>query len=132
MHQRRTVRLYTCDCGIDFTGRNCETAIDHCALLTPNCNNGSCVDGVGNFTCQCDPGFIGDSCTCTIDINEHLKTGCQNGECENLVNDFHCHCYPGWTGPLCETDIDYCALDPSPAGPCDDLTWEPLNATMET
>ena len=97
---------------------DCETSINHCALPTTNCNNGSCVDGVGTFTCECNPGFTGDFCD--QDINECETSGCQNSECENLVNAFHCLCYPGWTGELCDTDIDYCGLDQSNFGPCDD------------
>ena len=109
---------YTCNCSaVEFTGTNCETAIDHCILSSPNCNNGSCVNGIGNFTCLCDPGFTGG--LCNVNIDECISAGCQNGQCEDLVNDFQCTCYPGWTGRLCDVDIDYCNLDSSNSGPCD-------------
>ena len=58
---------YVCDCGIEFTGRDCEIAIDHCALFNPNCNNGSCVDGYGTFVCQCDIGFSGETCAIELE-----------------------------------------------------------------
>ena len=105
---------YMCHCNaIEFTGVNCETAIDHCALFNANCNNGSCVDRFGTFFCQCNPGYTGN--ICNVDINECLTAGCQNGRCEDLVNNFQCTCYPGWTGRLCDVDIDYCTLH---NGPC--------------
>jgi Notch-like protein len=38
-----------------------------------------------------------------------------------LVNNFRCTCYLGWTGILCDRNIDYCIVDSSRFGPCDDL-----------
>ena len=98
---------------------DCETSIDQCALLNPNCNNGSCVDGVGIFTCECNAGFTGEFCD--QDIHECETAGCQNGECEDLIGVYQCLCYPGWTGELCDIDIDYCTLNSSLFGPCDNI-----------
>ena len=108
---------FVCECGNEFTGLNCERRINHCALSGANCNNGRCVDGVGNYICHCNPGFTGRYCD--IEIDECVSARCQNGECEDLVNDYRCLCYPGWTGDLCDSDIDECALDQSIFGPCD-------------
>ena len=110
---------YMCDCGIEFTGQDCGIAIGPCALLTPNCNNGNCVDGIGNFSCLCFPGYTGYFCD--IDIDECETAGCQNGECEDFINAFRCTCYLGWTGILCNRDINYCSMDSSRFGPCDDV-----------
>ena len=51
---------FTCTCVGDFTGRSCDVMIDDC--LNVNCNNGTCVDGVGTFTCECEAGYTGQFC----------------------------------------------------------------------
>ena len=51
---------FTCTCVGDFTGRSCDMTIDDC--LNMNCNNGTCVDGVGTFTCECEAGYTGQFC----------------------------------------------------------------------
>ena len=51
---------FTCTCVGDFTGRSCDMTIDDC--LNVNCNNGTCVDGVGTFTCECEAGYTGQFC----------------------------------------------------------------------
>ena len=55
---------FTCTCVGDFTGRSCDMTIDDC--LNVNCNNGTCVDGVGTFTCECEAGYTGQLCDQTV------------------------------------------------------------------
>ena len=87
-----------CDCGIEYTGRDCDVAIDHCALSSPNCNNGSCIDGFGTFACECNPGYTGDFCD--IEIDECLTAGCENGSCESMAFD----------ASVTLDGVDYCVM----------------------
>ena len=63
---------FTCTCVGDFTGRSCDVTIDDC--LNVNCNNGTCVDGVGTFTCECEAGYTGQFCEELLQIFTNLIT----------------------------------------------------------
>ena len=52
---------YTCTCGIEYTGDNCEIDIDDCAL-GPCLNGGTCTDEAGSYTCSCVAGYYGENC----------------------------------------------------------------------
>jgi hypothetical protein len=47
-----------CNCATGFSGTNCETNIDDCVN---KCQNGTCIDGIGDYTCNCAPGYFGQS-----------------------------------------------------------------------
>lgn len=93
---------HTCVCDPGYTGPNCSTQFDVCTGV--NCNDGSCVEGVGS--CVCDPGYTGLNCL-TIDDN-CLGVNCNGGQCFSRTNSFECICSHGLTGTLC-SDMDYCA-----------------------
>ena len=61
-----TINGFTCTCVGDFTGRLCDVMIDNC--LNVNCNNGTCVDGVGTFTCECEADYTGQFCEETLTL----------------------------------------------------------------
>jgi hypothetical protein len=45
-------------CFCCFEGAHCETNIDDCQLNQCE-NNGTCVDGLGDYYCNCQAGFEG-------------------------------------------------------------------------
>lgn len=52
-------------CKFKFTGRDCETDIDECAV-SPCRNGGECVDMVAKFKCICPVGYSGTLCEVRI------------------------------------------------------------------
>ena len=117
---------FQCSCSAGWTGELCDIDTDYCALDSslygPCDDNGAtnCTDTNSTYVCTCAVGFTGYDCS--QDINECEPNPCHNSvNCTNLLyGSFECHCHPGWSGQLCEIDIDYCALDSSLHGPCDD------------
>ncbi len=95
------------------TGINCSKNINECRADKGNelCQQGVCVDGIGEFTCKCDIGWEGTYCD--TDINECLDDYCKNNiTCDNTDGNYTCTCLPGYTGRNCTTDIDECASLP--------------------
>ena len=68
-------------CEGGFTGRSCDIMIDDC--LNVNCNNGTCVDGVGTFTCECEAGYMGQFC----EEKEVAATTSDNSLSSNSTSD---------------------------------------------
>ena len=58
---------YNCLCQRGWTGKNCSTDIDECAMTgqSPCHHGGTCVNKPGTFVCQCIPGYTGN-CHCTV------------------------------------------------------------------
>ncbi|GFY64561.1 protein kinase C-binding protein NELL1 [Trichonephila inaurata madagascariensis] len=90
----------TCSCLHGYTGVNCETDVDECALGLHICHpNSQCINMPGWYYCQCRPGYeshpednLRASCQ---DIDECL-TGSHTCDLSALcVNDeggYHCEC----------------------------------------
>jgi len=102
---------YVCLCKPGYTGRHCETEINHCKDH-PCGQNGVCMNDGNTYACSCRTGFEGRDCD--EDINECQNDDlCKNGaECQNLMGSFKCHCKHGWTGTTCAQDVDECERDP--------------------
>ena len=49
-------------CPLDYTGRLCDTRIDHCVGVVCIGNKTLCVDEVNSFRCDCKEGFTGENC----------------------------------------------------------------------
>src|SRR6218665_709514 len=80
---------------LGYNGTRCEFNINECT--TVSCNNGQCVDELGDYTCLCHPGYTGQYCD--VEINECASNPCRySGACEDLVNAFNCTCPQGTMG----------------------------------
>ena len=67
---------YTCTCGGNFTGRNCEIEINYCTENKPCFNGATCVpkkDRGTEYICQCPPGFAGVNCQTKTTFNLRKK-----------------------------------------------------------
>nr|QBP17600.1 heparan sulfate proteoglycan [Recilia dorsalis] len=56
-------KSYQCSCPAGYTGENCETEQDMCAVLQPCQNGGSCVGTTSSYKCNCPKGYTGPTCT---------------------------------------------------------------------
>ena len=107
------INSYTCNCTEGYTGTDCETNINECLLMEPECSGrGICTDGDNSFTCNCSKGFTG--LMCQINIDDCIGVNCSgHGQCMDGVNNFTCLCQSGFTGVLCSMNtqgINYRAL----------------------
>jgi hypothetical protein len=93
---------YTCLCVQGYSGTNCQTFIDFCAMNPCNTTTGStCVNGMGSYTCECPHGQVVSNSACasymgvfvtsttypgnTFDPNNPLITA--NAICQSLANE---------------------------------------------
>ena len=101
-------------CAENFYGPRCEVfCVENCDVDCEevNCNNGTCIQGIGSITCVCEPGFTGTDCS--TDIDECEGVDCNNGVCMDGINTFTCVCDLDATGELCIIRI----TDPPPQSP---------------
>ena len=92
-------------CAENFYGPRCEVfCVENCCeVVNVNCNNGTCIQGIGSITCVCEPGFTGTDCS--TDINECEGVNCNNGTCIQGIGSITCVCEPGFTGEFCTTRV---------------------------
>ncbi|KAF7241028.1 hypothetical protein EYD10_12445 [Varanus komodoensis] len=91
-------------------GEGCPAGPSLCASQ-PCHNNGTCVEGAGEFACRCQPGHAG--ARCEEEVDECASGPCQNGAiCLDRPGAYSCFCVPGFQGHRCEIDIDECASRP--------------------
>lgn len=121
-----------CQCDPDWTGRRCDTPLDHCAhhpcqhggtcvnriLEDYECPEGVCHDGP-SYYCHCTLPYTGPNCererdACrnyTVPINgvPQQIDYCVNGDCFTTQPDdphgAQCSCYDGWQGTRCDQRI---------------------------
>lgn len=92
-----------CTCAQGFTGRYCETTINHCDW-SPCYNNGVCTSSALGYTCLCRSGFNGS--WCENNINDCTPTSCNgHGTCIDGVNGFTCSCVENYNGTLCDQQV---------------------------
>ncbi len=105
----------SCDCSaIDYSGPNCETKIDDCAV-TP-CQRGTCTDGTRSRSCDCSgTGFTGPECG--TNVNECAGPNLCSGTVVGVAFSYPCvdatgnvagyHClgqYPDWPVPTASSN----------------------------
>ncbi|RDD39379.1 Mucin-like protein [Trichoplax sp. H2] len=113
-----TFALVPCTCNAGYTGLQCESDINACALNGEACFPGvTCTDqpapaGIDGFTCgSCPSGTAGDGKVCS-DIQECSGSthGC-NQVCVEIFGSYRCQCNPGYRlsndSKTC-TDINEC------------------------
>jgi protein crumbs len=90
-----------CTCLEQFSGLNCESAIN----CTDYCfNNGTCSFNSNKPYCSCVSEYTGTRCENRILAREFCKSKkCQNGgQCEEYEKNAKCICKQGFTGEYCE------------------------------
>jgi len=60
------LNAYSCECLPGYTGANCETNVDDCAI-NPCKNGGSCIDIVNAYKCVCELPHTGRDCMEKLD-----------------------------------------------------------------
>ena len=50
---------YSCICGLQYTGSNCEYLINHC-VTNPCLNGGTCLNTFVGYICSCSEKFTGN------------------------------------------------------------------------
>lgn len=91
---------YKCYCKTGYTGRYCDTMVDHCSLN--HCNNGTCLNSLKGYSCACFAGYAGHHC-------EYRSNWCASFPCTNLAtclnkaDGYVCKCQSGFVGRHCET-----------------------------
>lgn len=95
---------YMCQCSDQFSGPQCEVALDPCAS-NPCLHGAKCVNLKNDFHCECPPKLSGKRCHYGLYCNPNP---CQNGGlCEEGSHGPICQCR-GYTGLHCTVDINEC------------------------
>ncbi|XP_023930884.1 uncharacterized protein LOC106158645 [Lingula anatina] len=116
---------FTCDCGSrasvcdnvvgctnctdGWTGDQCRTDVDECALGTANCGSGAnCTNTNGSYICLCGDGYskvqgsdpnVPGYCVDFDECNDSESPPCSpTATCNNTVGSFVCSCTPGYVG----------------------------------
>ncbi|XP_054273123.1 basement membrane-specific heparan sulfate proteoglycan core protein-like isoform X4 [Macrosteles quadrilineatus] len=66
-------KSYQCSCPTGYTGEDCETEQDMCAVLQPCQNGGSCVGTPSSYKCDCPFGYAGPTCTERIEFRTEVQ-----------------------------------------------------------
>lgn len=83
---------YSCKCGLNFEGKNCETKKNFCKNI--KCQNGSiCVDHPDSYECQCVNNFYGGN-----KCEKYCENKCQNG---GICSKGECQCHNDFMGEYC-------------------------------
>ncbi|KAL3085943.1 hypothetical protein niasHS_008985 [Heterodera schachtii] len=90
-------------CTAGFSGKNCDSDLDECALGTHRCDkNAICSNLIGSYTCTCNENFHGDGFNCSIaDIClARIKLKCAaNAHCDSTNEELpECVCNDGFYG----------------------------------
>ena len=99
-----------CDqCIQGFTGINCQTDINECAVNPNLCNFGECVNKNSNFQCVCPVNVTGLLCE-TDTFDNCISSPCNgtNRTCVDNYGSHECQCPADYTGKSCEVKIDNC------------------------
>ena len=106
---------FTCTCTSEYTGENCDTAINPCDSNPCNSKETCLLTGGLNFTCTCLTGFTGHNYSTQM-TTVLMKTVYM----EHVIICYTCVCLTGYTGLNCEIDIDECATADCGEGTCQD------------
>lgn len=105
---------YTCSCPMDFTGKECEIAVNDCSRI-PCLNGGTCTRNNTYQICVCPRDFSGPHCETPIKTCDERP--CRNGGiCTDRHNGYQCKCSTGFNGIDCEHKIDDCSPNPCENG----------------
>ncbi|XP_025084650.1 fibrillin-1-like isoform X2 [Pomacea canaliculata] len=106
-----------CMCKPGWTGDNCESDVDECAVVNCNItgNNAKCHNTPGSYRCVCTEGFFTYSNSCIPCDATHYGKECANEcacergntvDCDDVTGK--CTCSKYWTGSSCSEDINEC------------------------
>ena len=104
---------YVCSCDRGYTGVNCTSELNLCALTQPCQHGGTChSDDIGEFSCDCPVGYTGATC----DERDYCAgVTCVNGStCVSMHDTYVCACPQAIGDPSVCATPNYC-----PGSPCD-------------
>ena len=99
--------------------------IDECTTGGEKCQNGRCVNVIGDYQCVCNVGFerSPDRKSCVDNDECRDENICLNGECKNTAGSYRCVCNKGYeydfVQGICK-NINECQYNPCQGGTCKD------------